>query len=211
MIRLILADDEKLIRSGLKIMLESTGDVTVVGEASRGREAYELCGEQEVDAVLMDIRMPESNGIEGTRLIKRDYPHVVVLMLTTFEDTEYIVQAMEMGASGYMLKDNDPEAIYEGLRVALTGKVVMDKKISQKLLTHRGVETDENLLRRFDLNQKELDIIRHVAEGLNNKEIAERMYLSEGTVKNNVSYILSKLELRDRTQLAIFAFEHKIK
>lgn len=203
--KVLLVDDERLIRSGLAILLENYDDVEIVGQASNGQEAYEYVLKHEVDVVLMDIRMPEVDGIEGTRLILKNKAQVRILILTTFQDTQYIEEAMNLGASGYLLKDSSHEEIYEGLKLALADKVVLDKSVSQHFTASLTPKQD---LSQFDLNNKEIEIICWIARGLNNEEIAEKMHLSKGTVKNNVSYILSKLALRDRTQLAIFAFEN---
>ena len=211
-IKLIIADDEMLIRTGLKIMLEASGNVEVLALAESGRAAFEACKEQQPDVVLMDIRMPESNGIEGTKLIKETFPEVKVLIVTTFQDTEYIVEAVQNGASGYLLKDSSPEAILDGIKVALSGKVVMDTVISEALLTNTTVEKPATFdAEKWGLTPREVELIQQVAQGLSNKEIAQTLFLSEGTVKNNISTILSKLELRDRTQLVIFAYENKLK
>ena len=211
-IRLIIADDEMLIRTGLKIMLEASGNVEVLALAENGRAAFEACNIHRPDVVLMDIQMPESNGIEGTKLIKEAFPEVKVLIVTTFQDTEYIVEAVQNGASGYLLKDSSPEAILDGIKVALSGKVVMDTVISEALLTNTSVEKEESFdAEKWGLTTREVELIAQVAKGLSNKEIAQTLFLSEGTVKNNISTILSKLELRDRTQLVIFAYENKLK
>ena len=211
-IKLIIADDEMLIRTGLKIMLEASGNVEVLALAESGRAAFEAWKEHQPDVVLMDIRMPESNGIEGTKLIKEAFPEVKVLIVTTFQDTEYIVEAVQNGASGYLLKDSSPEAILDGIKVALSGKVVMDTVISEALLTNTTVEKPATFdAEKWGLTPREVELIQQVAQGLSNKEIAQTLFLSEGTVKNNISTILSKLELRDRTQLVIFAYENKLK
>ena len=211
-IKLIIADDEMLIRTGLKIMLEASGNVEVLALAESGRAAFESCKEYQPDVVLMDIRMPESNGIEGTKLIKEAFPEVKVLIVTTFQDTEYIVEAVQNGASGYLLKDSSPEAILDGIKVAMSGKVVMDTVISEALLTNTTVEKPASFdAEKWGLTPREVELIQQVAQGLSNKEIAQTLFLSEGTVKNNISTILSKLELRDRTQLVIFAYENKLK
>lgn len=210
-IRLIIADDEMLIRTGLKIMLEASGNVEVLALAENGKAAFEACTIHRPDVVLMDIRMPESNGIEGTKLIKEAFPEVKVLIVTTFQDTEYIVEAVQNGASGYLLKDSSPDAILDGIKVALSGKVVMDTVISEALLTNTSVEKEESFdAEKWGLTTREVELIAQVAKGLSNKEIAQTLFLSEGTVKNNISTILSKLELRDRTQLVIFAYENKL-
>ncbi|UXY41452.1 response regulator transcription factor [Granulicatella adiacens] len=211
-IRLIIADDEMLIRTGLKIMLEASGNVEVLALAENGRAAFEACTIHRPDVVLMDIRMPESNGIEGTKLIKEAFPEVKVLIVTTFQDTEYIVEAVQNGASGYLLKDSSPDAILDGIKVALSGKVVMDTVISEALLTNTSIEKEERFdAEKWGLTTREVELIAQVAKGLSNKEIAQTLFLSEGTVKNNISTILSKLELRDRTQLVIFAYDNKLK
>ena len=211
-IRLIIADDEMLIRTGLKIMLEASGNVEVLALAENGKAAFEACTIHRPDVVLMDIRRPESNGIEGTKLIKEAFPEVKVLIVTTFQDTEYIVEAVQNGASGYLLKDSSPDAILDGIKVALSGKVVMDTVISEALLTNTSVEKEESFdAEKWGLTTREVELIAQVAKGLSNKEIAQTLFLSEGTVKNNISTILSKLELRDRTQLVIFAYENKLK
>ena len=213
-IKVMLVDDEQLIRSGLKIMLESYPDIEVIHQAGNGREAFECCKKEVPDVVLMDIRMPVSTGIEGTKLIKEAYPEVKIVMVTTFQDTEYIVEAMQYGASGYLLKDSSYEAIYDGIKVALSGKVVMDATVSEKLVMQPKApasSTEKTDISSFGLTEREIELIRLVSQGLNNKEISEALFLSEGTVKNNISTILSKLALRDRTQLVIFAYDHHIR
>ena len=212
-IKVMLVDDEQLIRSGLKIMLETYPDIEVIHQAGNGREAFECCKIEVPDVVLMDIRMPVSTGIEGTKLIKEAYPEVKIVMVTTFQDTEYIVEAMQYGASGYLLKDSSYEAIYDGIKVALSGKVVMDATVSEKLVMQPKAPTtiEKTDISSFGLTEREIELIRFVSQGLNNKEISEALFLSEGTVKNNISTILSKLALRDRTQLVIFAYDHHIR
>lgn len=213
-IKVMLVDDEQLIRSGLKIMLETYPDIEVIHQAGNGREAFECCQIEVPDVVLMDIRMPDSTGIEGTKLIKEAYPDVKIVMVTTFQDTEYIVEAMQYGASGYLLKDSSYEAIYDGIKVALSGKVVMDATVSEKLVMQPKAQTttdQQTDISSFGLTEREIELIRLVSQGLNNKEISEALFLSEGTVKNNISTILSKLALRDRTQLVIFAYDHHIR
>ena len=212
-IKVMLVDDEQLIRSGLKIMLETYPDIEVIHQAGNGREAFECCKIEVPDVVLMDIRMPVSTGIEGTKLIKEAYPEVKIVMVTTFQDTEYIVEAMQYGASGYLLKDSSYEAIYDGIKVALSGKVVMDATVSEKLVMQPKAPTtiEKTDISSLGLTEREIELIRLVSQGLNNKEISEALFLSEGTVKNNISTILSKLSLRDRTQLVIFAYDHHIR
>lgn len=210
-IKVLLVDDEELIRSGLAILLDTYDELEIVGEASNGQEAVDFCKKEAVDVVLMDIRMPEVSGIEGTGLLKKAHPEMKVLILTTFQDTEYISQAMQQGASGYLLKDSSESEIYESIKIAYNDNIVLDGKIGRKI----AQLPPKNDSQTFDadvygLSEKEVGIIQLVASGLSNQEIAEELFLSLGTIKNNTSTILSKLELRDRTQLAIFAFEKGI-
>jgi len=210
-IKVLLVDDEQLIRSGLAILLNTYEDIEIVGQAANGGEAANFCKKEKVDVVLMDIRMPEVNGIEGTKQIKSDDPNIKVLILTTFQDAEYISQAMRLGASGYLLKDSSNEEIYEGIKIAMNNNIVLDGKIGNEIAT-LSMESEVVLFDpgEFDLSDKEVKIIQFVASGLSNQEIAEELFLSLGTIKNNMSIILKKLDLRDRTQLAIFAFEHHL-
>lgn len=208
--KVLLVDDEQLIRSALKIMLEMEEDIEIIGEASNGQEAYEQALSLEPDIILMDIRMPKLNGIEALKKIRDQLNDVPVLFLTTFQDVEYIIEAMNLGASGYLLKDSSSEAIADGLRLALSGKVVMDSEVSTHLMTHSTFSATNFKAEDYGLNDKELEIMKLVAQGKNNKEIAASLFLSEGTIKNNISIILQKLNLRDRTQLAIFVLENKI-
>lgn len=211
-IKVLLADDEKLIRNGLKMILETFDGIEIIGTASDGEEALMRCRENEPDVVLMDIRMPKCDGVLGTKLIKKEFSKVKVLVLTTFNDAEYIHEALKYGASGYLLKDSDYEVIYEGIKACLKGTVVVDPEVALKMINGdvgQNINLEETK-RIFDLNDKEISIIKEIANGLSNKEIGEKLFLSEGTIKNNVSSILSKLSLRDRTQLTIFAFKNNI-
>lgn len=208
LINVLLVDDEQLIRTGLAILLESYPDICIVGQASNGQEAADFCQSHSVDVVLMDIRMPVSNGIEGTKLIKSSQPEIKLLILTTFQDAEYISQAMRLGASGYLLKDSSSDDIYEAIKIVLNNNIVLDGKIGKEILS---LSTSSNEIffdaNEFDLSEKEVEIIRLVSSGLSNQEISDQLFLTLGTIKNNVTSILRKLDLRDRTQLAIFAFE----
>ncbi|HZK22906.1 MAG TPA: response regulator transcription factor [Atopostipes sp.] len=207
-IKVLLVDDEQLIRSGLAILLEMYEEIEIVGQAANGQEAIDFCATEEVDVVLMDIRMPETNGIEGTKQIKEKHPHIHVLILTTFQDMEYIAQAMKVGASGYLLKDSNEETIYEGIKLAHKNNLVIDGKMTDFFTAISKNHTDAPFdPKNYELSSKEVEIIRLVASGYSNQEIADELFLSLGTIKNNTSLILNKLDLRDRTQLAIFAFE----
>lgn len=211
MAKIIIVDDEMLIRDGLKLMLSLFEDIEVLGTASNGKEGFNLCESYhgEVDVVLMDIRMPNYDGVVGTRLIKEVYPRIKVLILTTFNDQAYIHDALSHGASGYLLKDSSHEIIYESIKSTLTGNVIFHPDVATQLLTPtNAAKQNINFYEQYRLTDKELSIIREIAEGLSNKEIASKLFLSEGTIKNHITNILFKLELRDRTQIAIFAFKN---
>lgn len=211
-VKIMIVDDEQLIRAGLAIILASYPEFQVTTTASSGKEAFEKCAQYDLDMVLMDIRMPDSDGIEGTKLIKSEYPQIKILILTTFKDQEYIQAALQYGASGYLLKDSSQDAIYNGIKTVLSGNTVLHADISLMLNAegnHKEQQIEiKQIQDEYQLNTKEIDIIRHIAAGYSNKEIAQEMFLSEGTIKNSVSTILNKLELRDRTQLAIFAYRN---
>lgn len=204
----MIVDDEMLIRSGLAILLSSFADIEVLAEAANGQEALDHLQNQAVDVILMDVQMPVMDGIEATRHIKKLYPEIKIIILTTFQDMEYISQAMQLGASGYLLKDSSHQDIYDGIKLSLSNKLVLDQGVSEKIIKLDPVQRQSERLDQYQLTPKEIQILEYLAQGLNNKEIAEAMFLSEGTIKNNVSYLLTKLNLRDRTQLAIFAFKH---
>jgi len=211
-IKIIIIDDEKLIREGLKIILSTYNDIEVLGLGENGEEALKLCRENKVDVVLMDIRMPKCDGILGTRIVKEEFKDTKVLILTTFNDTEYIHEALKYGASGYLLKDSSYDLIYEGIKASMKGNVVVHPEVANKIILSGPQEemNNDQAADEFGLSEKEVNIIKEVANGLSNKEIGEKLYLTEGTIKNNITTILSKLSLRDRTQLAIFAFKNKI-
>lgn len=209
-IKILIVDDEKLIRKGLKIILSSYNDLDIIGDVSNGYEALEFCRNNHVDLVLMDIRMSVCDGVLGTRLIKEYDSSISVLILTTFNDDEYIKNAINFGASGYLLKDSSDEVLYEGIRSSVSGNIVLDKNVAPKVISKEKTIDHNKILNKYSLSDKEVSVIKLVASGLTNKEIASELFLSEGTIKNNITNILSKLELRDRTQLAIFAFKTKI-
>ncbi|WP_234121902.1 response regulator transcription factor [Clostridium hydrogenum] len=213
-IKIILVDDEKLVVDGLKIILETYEDIEVVNTALNGEEALKACREKEADIVLMDIRMPKCDGVMGTKLIKKEFPKVKILILTTFNDVLYIHEALKYGASGYILKDSDYDLIYEGIKACFKGNIVINPEVASKILSENGdynkKNSIENIKKDYGLSEKEVNIIVEVANGLSNKEIGEKLFLTEGTIKNNISTILSKLSLRDRTQLTIFAFKNNL-
>ncbi|WNS42704.1 response regulator transcription factor [Paenibacillus sp. MMS20-IR301] len=211
MIKVMIVDDDSFIRESLKVLIGLDAEIEVTGAAGDGREALTLLKSLGggADVVLMDIRMPGCDGVEGTRLIKEAYPHISVLMLTTFDDDEYIIEALRGGASGYLLKNIPPDRIIQGIKTVYEGNMLIHPDIARKLAgllqpSHRMEQTPTaQLLEDFGLTKAELAIVSSIAEGLTNKEIAGKLFLSEGTVKNYITDILSKLGLRDRTQIAI--------
>lgn len=210
-IKVLIVDDEKLIRDGLKIILSTYEDVQVVGLSEDGYDALEFCRKNPVDIILMDIRMPKCDGVLGTRVIKEEFEDIKILILTTFSDMEYIQEALKYGASGYLLKDSSYDLIYEGVKAAIKGNIVVHPEIANKLLSNMPKEKKTiEKAKKYNLTDREITIVKEIAKGLTNKEIGEKLYLSEGTIKNNISTVLSKLNLRDRTQIAIFAFKNDL-
>ena len=214
--RIAIIDDEKLICEGLKIIFQSYPDIEVIATGSNGNDALKICEEKNPELILMDIRMPECNGVEATKKIKKSCPDIKILILTTFNDTEYIQKALQYGASGYLLKDSSPDVIYDGIKAAISGNIVINPEVAKTMLFENH-EEEERVIRplteiqdEFGLSQKEIEIIRLVAEGLSNKQIAYKQGLSEGTIKNNISIIFDKTFVSDRTQLAAFAFKNGI-
>lgn len=209
-IKILIVDDEKLIREGLKIMLSTFDDIDVIGTAENGYKALEICKSKEIDVVLMDIRMKDCDGVMGTRLIKEQFTKIKVIILTTFKDKEYIQDALKYGAFGYLLKDSSHEVIYEGIKTAYMGNMVVHPEVANEIFINSDYSINNKEIPKYDFSDKEIQIIKYIAEGLTNKEISEKLYLSEGTIKNNITNILSKVNLRDRTQIAIFAFKNRI-
>ena len=203
----LVIDDDKLICSSLKTILESAGDITVVGTGNDGHQAVSLYEKLKPDILLMDIRMDRMSGLEAGETILRAYKDAKILYLTTFADDEYIIKAIKIGAHGYILKQ-DFEIIIPSLKAVHLGQFVFGQDIVTKLPSLMKI-AKQNSFSEFDINEKELEIITLVAEGLNNKEISNKLYLSEGTVRNYLSIILEKLGLRDRTQLAIFYYKNR--
>lgn len=202
MTKIILIDDDKLICDSLKIILESKG-YEVSGIAHNGIDGVKLFECTKPDLTLMDIRMKEQNGIETSKIILEKYPDAKILLLTTFKDEEYITHAISNGVKGYILKDNF-SSLLSSIETVLSGNIVFDNEVLQNISIHK-----KSNITIKNINQKEMEIIKLVAEGLNNKEIAEKLFLSQGTVRNYLSTILDKLDLRDRTQLAIYYLNNK--
>ena len=215
MIRVLLVDDQDILVEGLKMILGKEEDIQICGTANNGRKAYEACKWNRPDVVLMDIKMPELDGVEATGMIKKDFPSVKVIVLTTFNDDEYIYEAIKNGASGYLLKDASPAEIAGAVRTVYNGGALIQSEVAVKVLDRFSELAKGNLERHSDprvklLTEREMEICRLIAEGKNNKEIADELYLSEGTVKNHITRVLIKLDLRDRTQLAVFTIKNDL-
>lgn len=205
--RIVLIDDDQLVCMSLKMILEADSDITVEAVGNDGSDAVPLYKEYNPDVLLMDIRMKGMNGTDALAELIKVYPDAKVLFLTTFVDDEYIVKALELGAKGYIVKQNY-ENIIPALKAVYSGQNVYGTEIMEKIpeLMKSGDSFDYS---SYDISDKEYEIITLVADGLSNKEIATNLYLSEGTIRNYLSSILEKLELRDRTQLAVFYYQHK--
>lgn len=205
--KIVLIDDDQLVCMSLKIILESDASIEVSAVGNDGSEALPLYRQHKPDVLLMDIRMQNMNGTDALSLLLREFPDARVLLLTTFLDDEYIVKALELGAKGYIVKQNF-ENIIPALEAVNSGQNVYGDEIIQRI-PNLIKTTDTFDYTALNITQKEYEIITLVAEGFNNKEIADQLYLSEGTIRNYLSTILEKLALRDRTQLAIFYYQHK--
>jgi DNA-binding NarL/FixJ family response regulator len=215
MINLLLVDDQDLIRRGLHALLTTDPDIEVVGEASNGQEAIALVASLQPDVVLMDVRMPVMDGVAGTREICQRYPKTKVLVLTTFNDREYVAQALQAGASGYLLKDTPFEELTQAIRLIQKGYthigpglVTKDLSIPLVQLSSGAVASSEHQSEIWlALSDREKEIVSLIAKGYSNREIAESLHIAEKTVKNYITNILSQLNLRDRTQLAIASLQ----
>lgn len=201
----VIIDDDPLVTSSLKIILESDPDIKVAGTGNSGSEALSLYRQMKPDVLLMDIRMDGMTGLEAAESILKDNPNAKILFLTTFSDYEYIAKAFQIGAKGYILKQNY-QSIIPSVKAVFLGQRVFGDEIMSKLPAF-GAKAPKDF-KRFDLSDKEIEIMTLVAKGLSNKEISETLFLGEGTVRNYISTILDKLNLRDRTQLAIFYYRN---
>ncbi|WP_033439495.1 response regulator [Saccharothrix sp. NRRL B-16314] len=205
-VRVVVVDDQLLIRESIAALLDLQPGVSVVGTAGDGRAAVDLAVAEDPDVVLMDVRMPVMDGIDALGVLRRRNPRTRVVMLTTFDDEEYVVRALKAGASGYLLKDRPAVELAAAVRLAHSGVVQFDPAAAARLATALGHERP--VPHDLDLTEREVDVLRLVATGSTNREIAGRLHLSEGTVKNHVSRILGRLGLRDRTQAAVYARDH---
>jgi DNA-binding NarL/FixJ family response regulator len=218
--RLLIADDQDVVREGLRAMLASEPDVEVVGEVSDGREALEVCRASCPDVVLMDVRMPVMDGLEATREIKRECPQTGVLVVTTYESSDYLFEAIKAGAAGYILKNTTKPQLRDAITRVLSGDPVLNDGLAMQLLRRLAdektsltesppePEKPEERIPAEPLTARELEILRYLTQGNTNQQIAQRLVVSTGTVKHHVRHIIAKLRVSDRTQAAVLAIEH---
>ncbi|MCD8021250.1 MAG: response regulator transcription factor [Clostridiales bacterium] len=213
MIKVMIADDQQLIRESLGIVLDANPDMEVTGMAADGHQVLEEIKKNKPDVILMDIRMPGMDGVECTRLVKEQYPDIYIIVLTTFDDDEYVYGALKYGASGYLLKGISMKELASAVRTVVSGRAMINPEITDKVVklfnkmakNNYAIQVDEEQTK--ELTKTEWKVIQKIGCGLSNKEIAADLFLSEGTVRNYLSSILSKMNLRDRTQLAIWAVQ----
>ncbi|GGT69737.1 DNA-binding response regulator [Streptomyces lateritius] len=214
MIRVLIVDDQMMVREGFSVLLGAMPDIEVVGEAVNGREAVAQVAALRPDVVLMDIRMPELNGIDATREIVAADADAKVLVLTTFDLDEYVYQALRAGASGFLLKDASARQLADGVRVVAAGEALLAPTVTKRLITEFAKAAQAprapSLSQVGELTERETEVLVLIAQGLSNAEIADRLVVAESTIKTHVSRILVKLGLRDRTQAAVFAYEARL-
>lgn len=216
MIKVLIADDQELIRQSLRIVLDSRGNLDVTDAVANGQEAIASIRKNRPDIILMDIRMPKMDGVQCTKIVKEHYPDIKIIILTTFDDDEYVYNALKYGASGYLLKGVSMAGLAEAIDIVHSGRAMINPDVAVKVVrlfsqmaqTDYSIQVGEKGVR--ELAKTEWKIIAQVERGASNKEIADRLNLSEGTARNYLSIILNKLELRDRTQLAIWAVQTQV-
>ena len=209
--RVLLVDDQTIVRQGLKVILEQDRNIKVMHEAENGWQAIEIMENHLIDLIMMDIRMPIMNGIEATRKIKSRWPNTKILILTTFNDDEYALQALKDGANGFLLKTSEPAKLIEAVYSCMNGGLTIHDEVAAKVMPRLLHQNPTHSMKvEVDLSPRELEITILVGEGQTNKEISEKLHLSVGTVKNHITQILQKTDLRDRTQLAIYAVKHDL-
>jgi DNA-binding NarL/FixJ family response regulator len=227
-VRVLVVDDQHLMREGIASLLSIQEGIEIVGTAANGQEALEQAVSMKPDVILMDVRMPIMDGVAATEQVLRQVPGCKILMLTTFDDEEYVIEALRKGASGYLLKDipvgdlaQAVQAVHRGIyqldpavmsrvMTSLIGLKRMESQTAPSMTAVSGGAAPSGSLKHAGLTEREIEVLRLIAQGATNREIAEKLVISEGTVKNHISNILSRLELRDRTQAAIYAREHAL-
>ncbi|MFL0572068.1 response regulator [Priestia megaterium] len=209
-IKILIADDHHVVRKGLVFFLQTQPDLEIVGEASNGEEALKLAISLEPHIVLMDLSMPVLDGIEATKELKKQAPHIQVMILTSFSDQDHVIPALEAGASGYQLKESDPDELVAAIRKLMNGENQLHPKVTTHLLTRLTKSSEKKVNFTDHLTKREKDVLKEIAKGKSNKEIGSSLHITEKTVKTHVSNILSKLGVQDRTQAALYAVQHGI-
>lgn len=204
-ITILISDDHTLFRRGIRKLLEDEADMLVVGEAAGGQEALRLARELVPDVVLMDIQMPEMDGIEVTRILHREMPHLGIVFVTMYEDDEFVFRGLQAGGRGYILKDADPDTMLRAIRAVANGESLLGSTIALKVMRQFAAMEKMHASVGDGLTPREVEVLKLIAEGLANKEIAQRLSISPKTVKNHINNILSKLHLYDRTQATLYA------
>ena len=207
--KVLICDDQAIVRDGLELLLKLEADMDVVALAQDGAEAVELAAKHQPELILMDLKMPGVNGVEATRQIKAQHPDMKILVLTTFDDDEWVFDAVRAGATGYLLKDTPREKVLDAIRGTFAGKSFVDPMVAGKLMGQVASQQEQPAsLITSKLTEREEEVLGLIARGFTNPEIAKELFLSEGTVRNHVSAIFAKLDVNDRTQAAILAIKH---
>ena len=208
MISVVIVDDQEMVRTGLRMVLESEDDLTVVGEAGDGDEGVRVVRREHPDVVLMDIRMPGTDGLEATRVITGHAPDIAVIVLTTFDLDEYVYGALRAGASGFLLKDSPADDLIAAVRVVAGGDALIAPGVTKRLIAEFAARPETGPPVRLDtITDREVEVLELVARGRTNAEIADELFVGESTVKTHISHLLTKLEARDRVQLVVIAYE----
>ncbi|KJJ42068.1 LuxR family transcriptional regulator [Bacillus subtilis] len=208
--KIVIADDHHVVRKGLRFFFATQDDIKVVGEAATGTEALRVIEETKPDLVLMDLSMPQMDGIQAIRKAVQQFPGINIIVLTSYCDQEHVIPALQAGAKAYQLKDTEPEELVKTLRQVHAGEYMMSSAIMPHVLTHMRNQHDPEKDKFYQLTRREKDVLNEIANGKSNKEIAAALFISEKTVKTHVSNLLAKLEVADRTQAALFAVKYNL-
>jgi DNA-binding NarL/FixJ family response regulator len=210
MIRVLICDDQAIARHGLQMILSTAPDLQIIGQAQDGQEAVDLVAQHQPDLVLMDLKMPKMTGVQATRLIRQRFPAVQVLVLTTYDADEWVFDAVRAGANGYLLKDTPPQQLIAAIRNTVEGKTPVDPSVAGKLFSNFAKQPTPSTTTKLveALSDREIEVLRLMAEGLTNAEIGAQIHLSEGTIRNYISTILDKLQVKDRTQAVVAAIRY---